>query len=118
MRPVIVTEESKTATLAIAEKLEILKGKKSMLDGKTLNEMEKQERKKAVQGAVIYSRISQSQRVEIVKILKESGRSVLSLGNGSELLVSDVKKDEKDEGLFHINITRKSFLPETLVGIL
>lgn len=96
MRPVIVTEESKTATLAIAEKLEILKGKKSMLDGKILNEMEKQERKKAVQGAVIYSRISQSQRVEIVKILKESGRNVLSLGNGSELLVSDVKKDEKD----------------------
>ena len=96
IRPIIVTEESKTASLAIGEKLEILKGKKSLMDGKSLGELGEREKKKAVEDSVIYSRISQSQRVEIVKILKESGKNVLSLGNGSELLVSDVKTEEKD----------------------
>lgn len=96
VRSVIVTEESKTAALAIAERLEILKGKKSVMDGKRLNELEEQERKKAVLDSVIFSRISQKQRVEIIKILKEAGKNVLSVGNGSELLVSDVKTEEKD----------------------
>ena len=93
---VLVTEESKTATLAIAEKLEILKGKKSVQDGKTLSELSRQERKNTILNSGIYSRISQAQRVEIVKTLKEAGKNVLSVGNGSELLVSDVRTEKKD----------------------
>ncbi|MFB1037051.1 MAG: HAD-IC family P-type ATPase, partial [Sinobacterium sp.] len=80
--PIIITGDHRGTALAIVKRLDIAKGEPKMLDGKELELMSDQELVNIVSSTQLFSRVSPTQKLKIVKALQENNQFVAMTGDG------------------------------------
>lgn len=82
MRPIMITGDYPKTALAIAKEISLAKSEKEILTGEQLAQMSDEELEKVMNKISIFARVSPSDKMRIVEILKRQGHIVGMTGDG------------------------------------
>ena len=82
IRTIMITGDHKITALAIAKELGIWKDGNKVVTGDELDSMSEEELDEAVKTATVFSRVSPSDKLRIIKSLKRTGEVVAMTGDG------------------------------------
>ena len=82
IRTVMITGDHAETALAIAQELGIAQSRGECMEGKTLERLSEEERKRAVERTRVFARVSPHHKVQIVRALQGGGHTVAMTGDG------------------------------------
>ena len=82
IRTVMITGDHKVTAVAIAKELDILRDGDTAVSGEELDQMSDDELDRAVKTAVVFSRVSPSDKLRIIESLKRNGEVCAMTGDG------------------------------------